>query len=96
MCEDYVDKLVALANAAKTGDAQSLGLAVGATGGGGGDDEVMPLDVVYGIFGNIREIYKIHARFFDGIKVGWLVGWSVGRSRKNKPALGGVAGVPRG
>ena len=62
MCEDYVDKLVAQTNSHTAAIAEDpSGTAV--------SEEVMPLDVIYGIFGNIREIFKIHARFFDRIKV---------------------------
>ena len=53
MCEDYLDHLVALANAHDAGD----------------EKPVMPLSAIYGVFGNIREIFKIHAKFFDAIKV---------------------------
>ncbi len=63
MCDDYLDALVAMANNGPT---------VPSTPGGSGDgnsEDMMPLADIYGIFSNIREIYKSHARFFNRIKV---------------------------
>ena len=67
MCDDYLDKLVDIASASTSKNDFSIATV--------DEKSTMSLSVIYGIFGNIREILKVHSRFFGRIKASFEFSW---------------------